>query len=126
MDKNKNISFKDVKQHHEQLIKSYNIPDWVSKQECPKCNKQLGFLSLRAIGLKLNAQHIGNAFVEVCCQHCCFGYDLHLKNACKNIGEFIDLLKSNKTNLKLEPDYLISNSENNLVKDIVKDISKGE
>ena len=119
------ISFKDVKQPHENLIKSYNIPKWVVKQKCSKCDKELGYLSLRSIGLKLNAQHIGNFFVEVCCQHCNFGYEFHIEKACKNMKEFIDLLSNKDLDVKMKPDYLISNSENNLVKDIIKGEQNG-
>jgi hypothetical protein len=116
----KNISFKDVSKQHEKLIKSFNLPKWVLKQNCSKCNKPLSCLSLRSIGLKLNAQHIGNFFIEVCCQHCNYGYELHMKNTIKDIKSFIYFLKNDDLDPKMEPDYLISNSENNLVKDIIK------
>jgi hypothetical protein len=117
---NKNISFKDVKQPHENLIKTFNLPKWILKQNCSKCNKPLGCLSLRSIGLKLNAQHIGNFFIEVCCQHCNYGYELHIKNTIKNVKSFIYLLENDDLNPKMEPDYLIPCGENNLVKDIIK------
>jgi len=124
----KDISFKNVSKQHEDLIKTFNIPEWIIKQKCYKCDKELGYLSLRSIGLKLNAQHIGNFFAEVCCQHCNYGYDLYLKDVCKNIKDFVALLENNIWNLgaKMEPDYLIPNSENNLVKEIIKGEQNGD
>jgi len=124
---NKEISFKDVSKQHEDLIKTFNIPEWIVKQKCSKCDKEIGYLSLRSIGLKLNAQHIGNFFVEVCCQHCNFGYELYLKDACKNIKDLVALLENYSWDLgaKMKPDFLIPNSENNLVKDIIKGENNG-
>jgi hypothetical protein len=124
MDNDKlNISFKDVSEPHEKLIKNFEIPEWVSNQKCPKCNKKIGLLSLRTIGLKLNAKHIGNFFVDACCQYCNYGYELHLKNSCQSMNEFILLLKDGNYEArlsKMEPDYLIPNDENNLVKSIIQ------
>src|ERR1035437_6547998 len=127
---NKDISFKDVNLPHENMIKSFQIPEWIVKQKCTKCDKELGHLSLRSIGLKLNAKDIGNFFVEVCCQHCSYGYELHIKNACKNIKkDFIDLLDDFYLDfrplIKIEPDYSIPNDENNLVKKIIEDEKNG-
>jgi len=109
---NKNINFKDVTIPHEKLISSFNLPKWILKQNCSKCEKPLGYLSLRSVGLKLNAQHIG--------------YDLHIINGCKNIKGLIDLLTNDNLNPKMEPGYLMSGSKNNLVKDIIKGEQNGD
>ena len=123
---NKNINFKDVSVPHEKLISSFNLPKWILKQNCSKCEKPLGYLSLRSVGLKLNAQHIGNVVIEVCCQHCNYSYDLHIINGCKNIKGLIDLLTNDNLNPKMEPGYLMSGSKNNLVKDIIKGEQNGD
>lgn len=120
------ISFKDVSKQHENLIKRFQLPRWIIEQNCTKCNKTLGYLSIRSIGVKINAQHIGNFFIEVCCIHCKYGYELHIKRICSNIGDFINLLTNACFHAKMEPDYLIPNNENNLVQNIVRDIKENK
>jgi len=60
--------------------------------------------------------------VEVCCQHCQNGYELHIRSICKNIEDFINMLKTNyqMSVIKFEPDYSITYDENNLVKNIIQ------
>ena len=124
--KKNDMNFKDVDKPHEKLMKSFELPEWIVGQNCTKCNEILGHLSIRSIGLKTNAQHIGNFFIEVCCQHCKYGYDLHMKKACTNVKDLINLLQSKAIDKNFEPDYLMSNSENNLVQNIVKEKQNGD
>jgi len=115
------IKISDIKIYHENALKKFGIPNWILQQDCPQCHQKIDFISIRAIGLKTNAQHMGNIFVEICCSNCRYGYELHLENFCLNIDDFIMMLKNKDEGIKMIPDYLIPIEQNNLLTRTIKE-----
>ena len=113
---------KNVTHIHEGLIKKYCFPDWLIQYQCDQCKEKIGEISIRSVGIKINAQHIGNFFAEICCQHCKCGYEIHIRNVCKNIEDFTNLLKNNTVSHKIETDYSMSYSDSNITKNVLEEV----
>ena len=116
----KEFNKKNIREYHESFLSTMQIPSWIPKINCPQCNEVIGLSSLREIGLKLNAQHITNFFISVCCQYCNYGYELHIENKCQNIQKFIDFLKCQDIKDNVIAGHKIDPVKNNLLNIVMK------
>jgi hypothetical protein len=117
-----------IREYHEQFMSTMNLPAWIYEYPCIQCHEPMGLPSLREIGLKLNAQHIANFFINVCCQHCSYGYELHIENKCKTLDDFISLLQSKKQGEKNEYKFIgsheIDKTKNNLLLNLFGNVAE--
>jgi len=99
------------------LLSGMGIPTWIlsGMGKCPECQKEIGIASLRGLGWLMNAQHVGNFVLDVMCEHCCAGYELHYQKACPNLGAFLAFLVTGKGGIQPVPRYKIPATVNNLV-----------
>jgi hypothetical protein len=110
-----------VRDLHRSMIQSAGIPKWVLKTCCFKCGKELGPLSIRAIGLRLNASRIGDIAVEVCCEHCSAGYEFYYRNACRSLLDFTEAVKSKSQPSSPVPSMELDVEDNNLLERLIED-----
>ena len=117
------ITNEEICLYHNKAISSFNLPQWITNQTCPKCNEKLNLISFRSVGLKLNAKDIGNFFVDICCSKCNYGYELHLQNKISNIIDFSNALKNQDFTEENSfiPEFQIDKLENNLTSQILKE-----
>ena len=111
----KDFDSSKIREYHNTFLSTMNLPQWMPQCLCVKCGKPLGLPSLRELGLKLNAQHVTNFFINVCCQHCSYGYELHLENKCKTLDDFINLLRQSDINDTFVGSHTINPRQNNLL-----------
>ena len=98
------------------LVESFGLPAWASKPgKCPECGETLDERAVRAVLIRLNAQHYGNIAIEILCPNCRAGYELHHKKACKTIRDFASkILQDDIEGSTPVPHHKIPPQENNL------------
>ncbi len=108
-----------------QMIANFNMPKWIldnNTRKCCECNKLLQEISVREVGLCLNAQNIGDIQVEILCQDCHAGYYLYFRKASKSFVEFSKILisKNIENNTPVQHTKLTT-LDNNLTEAICND-----
>ena len=105
------------------LLEEMGIPSWIvpSLGKCPECHGEVGIGSIRGLGWMLNAQHVGNFVVDIMCQHCYAGYELHYQKACPDFGSFLAFLVTGKWASQPVPRHKIPATVNNLVDVMLKE-----
>jgi len=98
------------------LVEGFGLPEWARKPgKCPECGKDMDERSVRAVLIRLNAQHYGNIAVEILCQHCRSGFELHYKKACGGVRDFVSKMLCDKIDgAPPTPHHKIPANENNL------------
>jgi len=91
---------------------------------CPLCNADIAKSNLRCIGWKLNAQHIGNFFVEAMCGECRAGFELHFAKVCPDFVSFLGVAISGAGAVPPVPSHKIPPSSNNLIDIMISDRQK--
>jgi hypothetical protein len=108
------------------LLGGMDVPSWIvpSMGKCPECQGEIGLGSVRGLGWMMNAQHVGNFVVDVMCQHCHAGYELHYQKACPDLGSFLSVLVTGKGAPTSVPRHKIPATVNNLVEIMLKEKAK--
>ena len=79
-----------IKQYHDEILRTYNFPEFISNLKCPYCSEPLGYTSIREFGAKFNTRNMGDIVVEFCCDKCSRMNTLYYR---KQITKFSDLNK---------------------------------
>jgi len=110
----------DISLGMREMIDGFNMPEWLRQERmCPECNKPLPPESNHGFGVKLNAQHFGNFFIETLCPSCYAGFEWHFRRSCKDFDCFLGVLK-NGTQGEPTPNYKMSSGENNLMESMME------
>ena len=98
------------------LVEGFGLPIWARKPgKCPECGNDLDERSVRAVLIRLNAQHYGNIAIEILCQYCRAGFEFHHKKSCKDIRSFVSkMLRDEMDGPPPTPHHKIPPQENNL------------
>ena len=103
-----------------EAIVSYSLPEWImysvdgSKRKCTECGEELEPISIRAVSLCLNPQHIGDIQVEILCRKCSVSYYVNFRKSCltaKDFARFVDGDRPPFDPVRLDK---ISHDDNNL------------
>lgn len=112
----KTFTQEDLQPTHDAILKKMAIPDWMGDFKCTQCESQMSTRQIRGIRLAMNAHHMRDFIIELMCDKCKATYDLHAREACRTLADFIKIISSDQNpNLDLVPGYEIPNSANNLI-----------
>jgi hypothetical protein len=102
-------------------IDGFVLPVWLREERaCPECKEKIPIEGIFGFGVKLNAQHFGNFFVETLCPKCHAGFEWHFQDACPDLKSFNKVL-SYGTDVTPVPHHQISSSKNNLMERMLKE-----
>jgi hypothetical protein len=111
----------DIGDGIKKAIGGFGLPKWLlEERSCPECGKPIPLEGNFGFGVKLNAQHFGNFFVETLCPNCHSGFEWHFKKACPTFKDLLNVMTSGSGDQPV-PNHRIPSSENNLIEAMLKD-----
>jgi RNase P subunit RPR2 len=111
---------------HERQLEGMGLPRQVRRLKCVTCRTRLSAAAIRGVGLKTNAQHLGNVTVEICCTRCHSGYELHFYAGCKTLRQFCHQMLHGRIPGEAVPMHQIPVSRNNLMEKMTRaEVKKG-
>jgi len=116
-----------VSERLHKAIDEWGLPQWIKKQlgNCPECKKPLSVYSIRGIGVKLNPQHIGNFCMDIMCEECHAGFELHGLEGARDFDGFLATLQEGLFS-EFVPHHHIPANVNNLSQMMIEDLKEEE